>query len=109
GLFVVEEGMDGFSRGRKLEKIGRRAQDTAELFFDNVVVPAANVLGRPDQGLRMMMRNLPQERLSMAVTALADAEHVLELTVDYVSQRHAFGQPVGSFQANRFDIAEMAT
>jgi acyl-CoA dehydrogenase len=108
-LVVVEDGMPGFSRGRTLDKIGRKAQDTAELFFDGVEVPRRNLLGEPGQGLRLMMRNLAQERLSMAVTAIADAEHALEFTVEYVTQRQAFGQPVGKFQANRFAIAEMAT
>jgi acyl-CoA dehydrogenase len=108
-LLVVEDGMPGFSRGRKLDKIGRKAQDTAELFFDGVEVPPRNLIGEPGKGLRLMMRNLAQERLSMAVTAIADAEHVLRFTVDYVTSRQAFGQPVGRFQANRFAIAEMAT
>jgi acyl-CoA dehydrogenase len=109
GLFVVEDTMPGFSKGRKLEKIGRKAQDTAELFFEDVVIPEANVLGEVGKGMRMMMRNLPQERLSMAVTAIANAEHVLEFTVDYATERKAFGQSIGSFQANRFTLAEMAT
>jgi alkylation response protein AidB-like acyl-CoA dehydrogenase len=109
GLFVVEKAMDGFSRGRKLDKIGRKAQDTAELFFDDVEVPANNVIGEADKGLRLMMQNLAQERLSMAVTAIADAEHALEFTVNYVSERQAFGQPIGKFQSVRFVIAEMAT
>lgn len=109
GLFVVEESMAGFSKGRKLDKIGRKAQDTAELFFEDVIVPEANVLGEAGKGMSMMMRNLPQERLSMAVTAIADAEHVLAFTVDYATERKAFGQSIGSFQANRFSLAEMAT
>jgi alkylation response protein AidB-like acyl-CoA dehydrogenase len=109
GLFVVAADADGFSRGRKLEKIGRRAQDTAELFFEDVVVPEADVLGEPGKGLSMLMRNLPQERLSIAVTAVAAAERALELTLDYVRERRAFGRPVGSFQANRFSLAEAST
>jgi alkylation response protein AidB-like acyl-CoA dehydrogenase len=109
GLFVVEANMPGFSRGRKLEKIGRRAQDTAELFFDNVRVPASNVLGVADQGLRLLMQNLAQERLSIAITAIADAEHVLEFTVDYVEERRAFGAPIGRLQSVRFAVAEMVT
>ena len=109
GLFVVEAGMPGFERGRKLDKIGREAQDTAELFFDDVAVPEANVLGEPGQGLRLMMRNLASERLAMAVTAIADAERALELTSQYTEERLAFGKPIASFQANRFDLAEMAT
>jgi alkylation response protein AidB-like acyl-CoA dehydrogenase len=109
GLFVVEAGTEGFSKGRQLEKIGRHVQDTAELFFDNVRVPSDQVLGDVDDGFALMMRNLPQERLSMAVTGVANAEHVLEMTTGYAQQRTAFGQPIGSFQANRFAIAEMAT
>lgn len=109
GLFVVEGGQDGFERGRKLEKIGRRAQDTAELFFHDVRVNSANVLGEPGKGLRYMMANLSQERLSMAVTAVASAEHALSIALDYAKERKAFGQPIGSFQANRFTLAELST
>ena len=108
-LFVVEDGMDGFARGRKLEKLGRRAQDTAELFFDDVPVPPENVLGEPGRGLNHLMANLAQERLSMAITAVADLERALELTLEYVRTRNAFGRPIGSFQANRFALAELAT
>ena len=109
GLFVVEAGMAGFSRGRKLDKIGRQAQDTAELFFDDVAVPEHNVIGEPGEGMKLMMQNLASERLAMAVTAIADAERALELTTEYAAERKAFGKPIGSFQANRFAIAEMAT
>lgn len=108
-LFVVEATMPGFSRGRRLEKIGRHAQDTAELVFDDVRVPASNVIGGIGGGFDAMVRNLPQERLAMAVTAVANVEHILELTIGYAKDRRAFGQPIGSFQANRFDIAEMVT
>jgi acyl-CoA dehydrogenase len=108
GLFVVESDMEGFSRGRKLSKVGRRAQDTAELFFEDVPVPVENVLGEPGRGLGYLMLNLPQERLSMAVVAVATAERALEITLDYVRNRNAFGRPIGSFQANRFSLAEMA-
>jgi acyl-CoA dehydrogenase len=108
-LFVVDEGMHGFSRGRKLEKLGRKAQDTAELFFDDVMVPPENLLGEEGRGLQHLMNNLAQERLSIAVTAIATAERALELTLDYVRARSAFGRPVGSFQANRFALAELAT
>lgn len=108
-LFVVERGMEGFDRGRKLKKAGRWAQDTAELFFTGVRVPAANRLGAEGAGLRSLMRNLPRERLSMAVSAVAAAEHALDLTLAYVKERRAFGQPVGSFQANRFALAELVT
>jgi acyl-CoA dehydrogenase len=109
GLFVVEKDMSGFTRGRKLEKVGQRAQDTAELFFDGVQVPPENVLGEPGRGLQHLMRNLPQERLSMAVSAVAAAERALEITLDYARTRNAFGKPIGAFQANRFALAELAT
>jgi len=109
GLFVVENDMPGFTRGRKLDKVGHRGQDTGELFFDEVPVPAANVLGEPGRGLHYLMRNLPQERLSMAVYAVAAAERALEVTLEYVRTRNAFGKPIGSFQANRHALAEMAT
>ena len=109
GLFVVEDDMPGFTRGRKLEKVGQRAQDTAELFFDGVRVPPENVLGEPGRGLHYLMRNLAQERLSMAVSAVAAAERALEITLDYARTRNAFGKPIGTFQANRFALAELAT
>jgi acyl-CoA dehydrogenase len=109
GLFVVEDGAEGFTRGRKLDKIGRHAQDTAELFFDDVAVPPENLLGEAGRGLQLLMRNLPQERLSIAVTAVASAERALEITLDYVRTRNAFGKPIGSFQANRHALADAAT
>jgi alkylation response protein AidB-like acyl-CoA dehydrogenase len=109
GLFVVERGASGFERGRKLEKIGRRAQDTAELFFDAVPVPESHVLGEAGRGLSYLMRNLPQERLSIAVTAIASAERALELTVAYARERKAFGKPLGNLQSVRFTLAELAT
>jgi alkylation response protein AidB-like acyl-CoA dehydrogenase len=109
GLFAVGADAPGFSRGRKLEKLGRRAQDTAELFFDAVPVPPADVIGEPGGGLKLLMRNLPQERLSIAVSAIASAERALAVTLEYVRDRNAFGKPVGSFQANRFALAEVAT
>lgn len=109
GLFLVDAGADGFSRGRKLEKVGRKAQDTAELFLDGVGLTEEDLLGQPGKGLSYLMRNLPQERLSIAVTAVASAERALQLTLDYVSTRNAFGRPVGSFQANRFALAQLVT
>src|SRR4051794_17689040 len=109
GLFVVERDMPGFSRGRKLDKVGHRGQDTGELFFDDVPVPPENVLGELGRGLHHLIRNLPQERLSMAVCAVAAAERALPLTLDYARTRNAFGRPIGSFQANRFALAELAT
>ncbi|WP_067130157.1 acyl-CoA dehydrogenase family protein [Microtetraspora malaysiensis] len=109
-LFVVERGMEGFTRGRNLDKIGMHAQDTAELFFDNVRVPVANRLGDADgQGFVQLMNNLPQERLSIAVAAVASAEAVLETTVEYCKNRTAFGRSIGSFQNTRFVLAELAT
>jgi acyl-CoA dehydrogenase len=109
GLFAVEAGAQGFERGRKLEKVGRKAQDTAELFFDGTPVPPENLIGDEGRGLRHLMRNLAQERLSMAVTAVANAERALEVTLAYCKDRNAFGRPIGSFQANRFTLAEMTT
>ncbi|MEU6720938.1 acyl-CoA dehydrogenase family protein [Nonomuraea sp. NPDC046802] len=109
-LLVVERGMEGFSRGRNLDKIGMKAQDTAELFFDNVRVPVANRLGRKDgEGFAQLMNNLPQERLSIAVGAVAAAEVVLEQTIEYCKGRQAFGRSIGSFQNTRFVLAELAT
>ncbi|GAA4811952.1 acyl-CoA dehydrogenase family protein [Nocardioides caeni] len=108
-LLVVEEGMDGFTRGRNLDKLGLKAQDTAELNFDNVVVPKANLLGEEGQGFIYLMQNLPQERISIATMAIAAIEHVLDMTLDYVTSREAFGKPIGKFQNTRFVLAEMAT
>ncbi|MEV4104531.1 acyl-CoA dehydrogenase family protein [Nonomuraea sp. NPDC049649] len=109
-LLVVERGMEGFSRGRNLDKIGMKAQDTAELFFENVRVPVANRLGPEDgQGFFQLMNNLPQERLSIAVAAVAAAETVLAQTVEYCRTRQAFGRSIGSFQNTRFVLAELAT
>ncbi|NUW45717.1 acyl-CoA dehydrogenase family protein [Nonomuraea rhodomycinica] len=109
-LLVVERGMEGFGRGRNLDKIGMKAQDTAELFFENVRVPVANRLGPAEgQGFFQLMRNLPQERMSIAVGAVAAAETVLEQTVEYCRGRQAFGRSIGSFQNTRFVLAELAT
>ncbi|SCX59956.1 Acyl-CoA dehydrogenase [Klenkia marina] len=108
-LLVVERGMPGFERGRNLEKVGLKAQDTAELFFTDVRVPAGNVLGTLDRGFLHLMENLPQERLSIAVGAVAAVETVLAQTVEYVTERTAFGRPVGSFQNSRFVLAELQT
>ncbi|MDH6134178.1 alkylation response protein AidB-like acyl-CoA dehydrogenase [Kitasatospora sp. MAA4] len=108
-LLVVERGMPGFERGRKLDKIGMRAQDTAELFFDNVRVPAANLLGRPGRAFLYLADNLPQERLGIAAYAVAGAETAFAHTLAHCKSRTAFGQPIGSFQHNRFVLAEIAT
>ncbi|MGH9970134.1 MAG: acyl-CoA dehydrogenase family protein [Pyrinomonadaceae bacterium] len=108
-LLVVERGMEGFARGKKLKKIGLTAQDTAELFFSQVKVPAENLLGEEGKGFRYLMQQLPQERLTIAVTAIAAAEAALEWTVTYWQERKAFGQPIGKFQNSRFKLAEMKT
>jgi alkylation response protein AidB-like acyl-CoA dehydrogenase len=108
-LVVVERGMEGFERGRNLEKLGLHSQDTIELFFDDVAVPVENLLGTEGQGFVQLVSNLPQERLSMAVSGVAAARYALGLTLDYCRQRTAFGQPIGSFQNSRFVLAELAT
>jgi len=108
-LLVVEAEMEGFSRGRKLDKIGQHEADTAELFFEDVRVPASHLLGEAGQGFSYMMHRLPQERLSGACVNVAHAAHALELTLRYATQRRAFGQTIGSFQHNRFVLAELVT
>jgi alkylation response protein AidB-like acyl-CoA dehydrogenase len=108
-LLVVERDTPGFERGRNLEKIGTHAQDTAELFFDDAHVPAENLLGNEGEGFAYLVSNLPQERLSIAVAAVAAAEAALGWTVEYVRDRKAFGTPIGSFQNTRFELAEMRT
>jgi len=108
-LLVVERGMDGFERGRNLEKIGLHAQDTAELSFTDVIVPKANLLGEEGQGFIYLMQNLPQERLIIAAQAAAACGYIVELCLEYAKTREAFGKPIGKFQNTRFTIAEMAT
>ncbi|MER7542436.1 acyl-CoA dehydrogenase family protein [Spirillospora sp. NPDC127506] len=108
-LLVVERGMAGFERGRNLDKVGMHAQDTAELFFDNVRVPKANLLGEEGMGFIYLMTNLARERLSIGATAMAAAEDAFERTLDYCKTREAFGRPIGKFQHNRFTLAEMKT
>lgn len=108
-LFGVERGMPGFTRGRRLDKVGLKANDTAELFFADCRVPATNLIGALDAGFYHLMANLPRERLGIAVAAVAAAERLLAITLDYVRTRRAFGQAVGSFQANRFLLAELDT
>jgi alkylation response protein AidB-like acyl-CoA dehydrogenase len=109
-LVVIERGMEGFERGRNLDKVGLHAQDTAELFFSDVHVPVANLLGGDEgQGFVHLVRNLPQERLSIAMSAVAAARAALDWTLAYAKEREAFGQPIGSFQHSRFVLAEMAT
>jgi acyl-CoA dehydrogenase len=109
GLFVVEEGMPGFSRGRNLRKMGLKTQDTAELFFENVRVPAENVLGDPERGFYQLMHFLAEERLISACQAISHAQVAFDITLDYILERKAFGQPIGAFQNSRFKMAEMRT
>ncbi len=106
-LMVIERGMEGFERGRNLEKVGQHAQDTAELSFDDVHVPAANLMGEEGKGFLYLVSNLPQERLSIAASAVAASEAMLGWTLDYVRERTAFGQTIGSFQNSRFELAEL--
>jgi alkylation response protein AidB-like acyl-CoA dehydrogenase len=108
-LLIVERGMEGFVRGRNLDKVGMHAQDTAELFFEDVPVPVENRLGEEGHGFRYLTMNLAQERLSIALAGVAAARGALDMTLEYVKQRQAFGQPIGSFQSSRFALAEMAT
>jgi acyl-CoA dehydrogenase len=108
-LLVVERGMEGFARGRNLDKIGLHAQDTAELSFTDVVVPKENLLGEEGQGFVYLMQNLPQERLIIAAQAVSACEAVVEMCLEYAKTREAFGKPIGKFQHNRFLVAEMAT
>jgi alkylation response protein AidB-like acyl-CoA dehydrogenase len=108
-LFMLEDGMPGFTKGKNLDKIGMKAQDTAELFFEDVEVPVENLLGAEGQGFYFLMHNLPQERLSIAVMAIAAAEAALKWTVQYCRDRKAFGKPIGTFQHSRFKLAEMQT
>ena len=108
-LLIMERGLEGFERGRNLDKIGLHSQDTAELFFYDVSVPAENLLGDEGNGFAMLVDNLPQERLSIAVAGVAAAKAALEWTLEYVKERTAFGQSVGSFQNTRFVLAELAT
>ncbi|MBV9855442.1 MAG: acyl-CoA dehydrogenase family protein [Streptosporangiaceae bacterium] len=107
-LLVIERDMEGFQRGRKLDKIGQKAADTAELFFTDVRVPAANLLGEENRGFYHLMRNLPAERLGIAIHAVAQSRRALELTRQYAAERTAFGTRIGSFQVNRHAIADMS-
>ncbi|MEW5541745.1 acyl-CoA dehydrogenase family protein [Streptomyces cyaneofuscatus] len=108
-LIVVERGAEGFGRGRNLDKIGQKSQDTAELFFNDVRVPKENLLGELDGAFIHLMTNLAQERMGIAVAGIAAAEHLLEITTQYVKEREAFGRPLSKLQHIRFEIAEMAT
>lgn len=109
GLFLVEDGQEGFSRGRNLKKMGLESQDTAELFFDDVKVPKTNVLGDPKAGFKTMMLNLAEERLNGAVGFVARAERAFEITMEFIMERRAFGKPIGTFQNSRFKMASMRT
>ena len=106
-LIVVEAGTAGFERGRGLDKVGLKSQDTAELFFHDVRVPVENLIGQEGRGFHHMMGNLPTERLAIAVSSLAGAERAFALTLDYAKTRTAFGQAIGTFQANRFALADI--
>jgi alkylation response protein AidB-like acyl-CoA dehydrogenase len=106
-LFLVERGMKGFERGRKLEKMGLKSQDTAELFFNDVRLPKENLLGEAGQGFAYLSRFLSQERLVAAIGFLATAQTAFDLTLDYVKERRAFGRPIGAFQNTRFKMAQM--
>ncbi len=108
-LLVLERGMDGFERGRNLEKIGMHSQDTAELFFNDVRVPVANRLGDEGKGFTYLAANLAQERLSIAVAGVAASRAMLGWTLDYVGERTAFGKSIGTFQNTKFVLAEVAT
>jgi len=108
-LLVVEDGMPGFSRGKKLEKLGQRAQDTAELHFSDVRVPVANRLGDEGAAFGYLGHNLPQERLTIAIGSVAQSSAALQATIDYVKQRKAFGTPVASFQNTKFELAAVST
>ncbi len=109
GLFIIEAGMAGFERGRKLDKLGHRSQDTAELFFRDVKVPVSNVLGDPRKGFSYLMEMLAPERLTEACISVASARAAFDVTLIYTKARNAFGQPIGDFQHNRFKLADMKT
>jgi acyl-CoA dehydrogenase len=108
-LILVDTETPGFSRGRKIAKIGQHASDTAELFYSDCRVPVENLVGEEGTGFYQMMDKLVPERLSLAISSLAGAEQALEITLDYVKQRTAFGRPIGSFQNSRFVLAELQT
>ena len=108
-LILVEADTPGFRRGRKLEKLGLPAQDTSEIFFEDCRVPVANLLGKEGQGFKMLMEKLQQERICIAVSAIASCRRALDDTVRYVKERHAFGKPIAHFQNTQFTLAELAT
>ena len=108
-LILLEEGTKGFTKGKNLKKVGMKAQDTSELFFDNVRVPQSNLLGEENKGFIYLMQDLPQERLSVTITGIAAAESILQQTIEYTKERKAFGQPIADFQNTQFKLAEMDT
>ena len=108
-LFLVDASLDGFSRGKKIEKIGQHTSDTAELFFQDIRLPADALLGEENKGFVIMMTELPRERLGIAAQAVASAEGALDITVEYVKERKAFGTTIGSFQNTRFTLADVKT
>jgi len=108
-LLLIERGMEGFERGRNLDKMGMKAQDTAEMYFSNVQVPENNLLGDEGAGFFYLMTELPQERMSIAIGAVAGSKAALEMTMKYAQEREAFGRPIGTFQNSRFKFAEMKT
>ncbi|MFN5141437.1 MAG: acyl-CoA dehydrogenase family protein [Burkholderiales bacterium] len=108
-LLLIDRGMDGFAKGRRLKKVGMKAQDTAELFFDQVKVPKSQLLGHLNQGFIYLMEELPWERLQIAISAVSSAQAAIDWTIDYTSQRKAFGQAVSQFQNTRFTLAELQT
>ena len=108
-LLLVERGMPGFEKGKRLKKVGMKAQDTSELFFDNVKVPKANLLGELNRGFVYLMQELPWERLQIAISGIAAAQAAIDWTIDYTRERKAFGTTVASFQTTRFKLAELQT
>jgi acyl-CoA dehydrogenase len=108
-LMVVDTSMKGFTKGKRLKKMGLKGQDTAELFFDDVQVPAENLLGQENNGFVYLMQELPWERMQIAIAAVAKAEAAIQWTIDYVRERKAFGKPIAGFQTTRFKLAELAT
>ena len=108
-LFLVDTSLPGFKRGKNLEKLGMKAQDTSELFFQDLRVPASAMLGAEGEGFKLMMTKLSQERLAQAIRSATVAEHLVEMTVEYTSQRKAFGQTIGDFQNTQFKLAELKT
>ena len=108
-LVVVDTTMKGFTKGRRLKKLGLKGQDTSELFFDNVEVPAENLLGQENNGFIYLMQELPWERMQIAIGGVEKAEAAVGWTIAYVNDRKAFGKPVASFQNTRFKLAELAT